>query len=137
MDIQKGLTGINETARGFVGAKIKLGKTLAGRPRAIFDIACGVTDESLGKYPTWRHCVVYDDYALALSKLKPGNLVHVSGWVTTENMIDEYYKPIIDVNTGLVIKIEKLICYKAEIKEYLKTINNKQLPLAVGQASGK
>jgi hypothetical protein len=127
----KGLTGIHEFARGFVGAKIKYGQTLNGRPRVFFDIACGLTEEAHGKYPTWRHCVVYDVSALALKNLKPGDLVHCNGWVSTEYMLDEYYRPIVDANTDLPIKIEHLICYKAEIKDYVKKFNISQLSLGV------
>lgn len=137
MSESKGLTGINEIARGFVGGKVKFGTTINGRPKIYFDIACGITDESTGHYPTWRHCVLYDNNALELKGLKPGNLVRVSGWVTTEYMLDEHYKPIVDVNTGLPIKMERLICYKGEILNYVKKIKENQLPLAVGQASGK
>ena len=65
MSKERGLTGIRETARGFVGSKPApvFDNTRNGRNRVRFIIACGKTNEDLGKFATWRFCVGYDDIA--------------------------------------------------------------------------
>lgn len=120
---EKGLTGIREFARGFVGSKPApvFDQTKAGRKRVKFIIACGMTNENMGKFPTWRFCVGYDDIATKyLAGLKVGDLVHVHGWLSTEWLTDEYYKPVRDERENIV-KREYLIVFKAEIKQHEKS----------------
>jgi len=118
---EKGLTGIREDARGFVGSRPppEYDRTKKGRPRIKFCIACGKTDEESGKYPTWRFCIGYERIAEILKGVKVGNLVRVSGWVATEALLDEYYKPVLD-EFDRPQKREVLIVYKAEIMQYDK-----------------
>jgi len=113
---EKGLTGIREDARGFVGSRPapKVDSTLNGRSRIAFCIACGKNNEKAGKFPTWRYCVGYDQVAKDLSKLKVGDLVKVNGWMITEWQTDEYYKPVLD-DKGKIRTREILVLYKAEI----------------------
>lgn len=127
--MSRGLTGIEETARGFVGKTVSFGKTLTGKPKLRFDIACGDSDEQLGKYATWRHVFMSGDIALKLKDLKTGDLVKVTGWVETEGIFDDYRKPIVDINTGLPVKVEHLICFKGEKLEHEKKPREKQLDL--------
>lgn len=118
----KGLTGIQETARGFVGSKPApiFDETRKGRKRVRFIIACGKTNEECGKFPTWRFCVGYDDIATKhLKGLKVGELVKVWGWLSTEWLTDEYFKPVRDDNEN-VIKRDFLILFKAEILPHAK-----------------
>lgn len=120
-DKEKGLTGIREDARGFVGSRplpLK-DKTTKGRARIKFIIACGKNDENTGKLPTWRFCVGYDKVTDDLDKVKVGDLVKVSGWLTTEFLLDEYYKPVYD-NWDHHRTRECLVLYKAEIVDYQK-----------------
>ena len=119
----KGLTGIREDARGFVGSKpppIHDTTTKNNRTRIRFNIACGRNQEELGKFTTWRQCVAYSAVADILKALRVGDLVKVSGWVTTECVRDEYYKPVQD-SEGRTKQREYLIVYKAEIIEREKT----------------
>lgn len=115
--MSKGLTGIEETARGFVGKTVRYDKTLQGRPRLRFDIACGEADEPNGKYATWRHCFFYGDHATNLKDIKTGDLVKVSGWVVTEAILNDYSQIIMD-KEGFPVKMEKLICFKGEKLEH-------------------
>jgi len=121
MTEEKGLTGIREDARGFVGSypQPKVDYTKSNRARIKFSIACGRSDKGNGKYPTWRFCVAYSEIAESLRTLRVGNLVRVSGWVSTEWQIDEYYKPVVD-ERGVIQTKEFLIVYKAEVVEYQK-----------------
>lgn len=121
MTKEKGLTGIREDARGFVGSRPapEYDRTKNGRPRIKFCIACGKTNEDDGKYPTWRYCIGYDKVAEILKDIKVGNLVKVSGWVSTESQVDEYYKPVLD-EFDRPKKREVLILYKAEVAQYDK-----------------
>ena len=118
---EKGLTGIHEVARGFVGRTPvpKLDTTKNGRSRIRFTIACGQNNESSGKFPTWRYCIAYGQVAEQLSNLKTGMLVKCIGWLSTEAMLDEYYRPITD-DKGLPQRKEHLILHEAEIIEYDK-----------------
>ena len=118
---EKGLTGIREDARGFVGShpQPKMDYTKQGRARLRFSIACGRSNKQNGKYPTWRFCIAYGEVAESLKELKTGDLIKVSGWVSTEWQIDEYYKPVVD-DRGVIQIREFLILYKAEITEYQK-----------------
>jgi len=86
MTNKTGLSGIREHAQGFVGRWIKYDTTQNHKPRLRFDLACGKTDEAAGKLVTWRHCIVYGDIAVKLQNIKAGDLVSVSGWVTTEKV---------------------------------------------------
>lgn len=133
-DTVKGLTGIREEARGFVGRRgLKYDETSKGRPRIRFDIACGKSDEENGQYTTWRHCVGYDRVAELLKDIKQGYLVKCQGWVKTEAVLDEYYKPVID-EKGIAVKREYLILFAATISTPENTDSERQLSLAVGQA---
>lgn len=118
---EKGLTGIHEVARGFVGRTPypKLETAKNGRPKIKFTIACGVREEESGKYPTWRYCIAYGDIAVKLKELKTGMLIKCIGWVSTQAMLDDYYKPVKD-DKGMPVKKEYLILHEAEIKEYEK-----------------
>ena len=51
--------------------------------------------------------------------LKVGNLVRVMGWLSTEQVTDEYFKPVRD-ELGRVTKRDFLILFKAEIVEHTK-----------------
>jgi len=127
----KGLTGIEETARGFVGKTVSYSKTLQGYPKLRFDIACGDEDAETakqGKYPTWRHCFMSRDLAFSLKDLKTGDLVKVSGWVQTEAIFNDYGQVIIDKD-GFPVKMEKLICFKGEKLAHEKKPQEKQLDL--------
>jgi hypothetical protein len=128
--MSKGLTGIEETARGFVGKTVSYGKTLSGKPKIRFDIACGDSDEQNGKFSTWRHVYIYGDVAFSLKDLKHGDLVKVTGWVQTEGLFNEFHQAIIDQSTGLQVKTEKLICFKGEKVSYEKKPQEKQLEFA-------
>lgn len=112
----KGLTGIREVSRGFVGNRPNpvYDTTIRGRPRIRFDIACGKPEENVGKFATWRHCVGYDVIAQKLKSLKVGDLVSCQGWVSTEWMKDEYQKPILD-DEGRYRTKEYLILFQAEV----------------------
>lgn len=133
MNKKEGLTGAKETVKGFVGRVIKYDKTLNGKPRLTFDMSFGVRNESLGKYETWRHAFLYGDLAVKLKDIKSGDYVKVSGWISTEIFMNQYFQPQKDKD-GFPIKIEKLICWDAEIMEHQKKSSEQQLPLAVGQA---
>lgn len=119
MTSEKGLTGIREDARGFVGNRPapKYDTTRVGRSRIKFCIACGQSNESVGKYPTWRFCVAYAGIADYLKDLRVGNLVKVSGWVSTEILKDELNQPVLNEKDRTKTK-EHLIVYKAEIVDY-------------------
>lgn len=133
MTEQQGLTGIKEEARGFVGRRgLKYDETKKGRSRMKFDIASGISDYTNNKYPTWRHCVAYDALADKLKDIKPGDLVKVAGYIVTEAILDEYYKPKKD-STGEIITVEYLICKSGMTAEHQKL--QKRLSLEVGQAS--
>ena len=132
-DKKEGLTGAKEIVKGFVGKVIKYDKTLGGKPRLTFDLSFGQRDESAGKYETWRHVFLYGEHAVNMKDVKTGDYVTVSGWVSTELFMNEYYEPVKDKD-GFPVKIEKLICWNAEKLEYKKKPVAEQLPLAVGQA---
>ena len=118
---EKGLTGIREDARGFVGNRPLpvLDRTMNGRSRIAFIMACGKNDERSGKFPIWRYCVGYDKISDNLANLKVGDLVKVSGWLTKEYQLDEYYKPVLDINGNKQYR-EVMVLYKAEIHAYEK-----------------
>lgn len=116
----EGLTGIREDARGFVGGKPILDNTRNNRDRIRFDIGCGKNETEKGRFTTWRHCVAYDKVADDLKLLAVGNLVKVSGWVRTECLRDDYYKPVLDAD-GRTKQKEYLILYKAEITVHERT----------------
>lgn len=129
---EKVLTGIKEEAVGFVGSRgLRRDETQKGKLRIRFDLGCGVNDESDNKYPTWRHCVAYGTLAAKLKVIRPGSLLTVLGWVSTEARLDEYYKPQKD-NAGKIVTNEFLICRNVMITEHVKLQST--LPLAVGQA---
>lgn len=131
----KGLTGIREEARGFVGSKPPpiYDSTKNDRPRIRFNIACGQNKEEAGKYTTWRYCIGYDAVAQILKNLQIGDLVKVSGWITTECLKDDYYKPITD-SDGRTKTREFLVLFRAEITEYRKQ-HELQPPLLAGVSS--
>ena len=129
---EKVLTGIKEEATGFVGSRgLKRGETKKGKIRIRFDLGCGVNEETNNKYPTWRHCIAYGNLAEKLKAIRPGSLLTVIGWVSTEARLDEYYKPLKDAN-GKIITNEYLICRNVMVTEHEKIQST--LPLAVGQA---
>lgn len=118
---EKGLSGIHETARGFVGSRPapKFDSTRQGKSRIRFCIACGQNDEQQGKFPTWRFCVGYGAVVDKLRGLRVGNLVKASGWVSTEWETDEYSNPVQN-ERGVTRTRETLILYDAEVVEYEK-----------------
>lgn len=120
--VEKGLTGIREDIRGFVGSKPapKRDQTIKGRPRIKFCLASGKTDENAGKFPVWRFCIGYDKVYDDLKGLHVGSLVKASGWLVREWVVDEYYKPVINSNTGNYETREYLMLYKAEICDHQK-----------------
>lgn len=122
----KGLTGIKETAIGFVGKTSGLVKTKAGKPTIKFDLACGENKPEENKYPTWRHCVAYGDKAISLAGLSKGSYVKVFGWVKTEALLDEEYHPVL--NDGVTQLREYLILYSGEILEHVKS-KEEQIPM--------
>jgi len=79
-----GLSGIREQAQGFVGSWVKKDETQGHVKRIRFDLGCGKPDENRGKLVTWRHCIAYGKVADKLNEIKQGDLVNVTGWVTTE-----------------------------------------------------
>lgn len=118
---EPGLTEIKETARGFVGNRPppKFDRTMRGnRPRVVFCIACGKPDEAKNKLVTWRYCVGYDKVAAAMAGLKVGDWVRVMGWLSTEAVTDNYYRPIVE--NGVTKKREVLVLFQAEILKYQK-----------------
>lgn len=116
-----GLTGIDEVCRGFVGSRPKpaFDFTLDRKPRVKFNIACGITDESLGKFPVWRYCVAVGKPAELLRGIAIGRLVKVTGWLACEAQRDEYYKIVKD-EQGNPQTLTYLVVVKAEILEYVK-----------------
>lgn len=117
MDNEHGLTGIEENGRGFVGRyNIKFSKTESMRDRMRFDLASGDTDISALKVSTWRKCIAYDDIAVNLRDLIPGDHIRFRGYVKTEIQRDGKQRPVFDKNKP--VTIEYLIITHAEILEY-------------------
>ena len=85
-DNKTGKSGIREQAQGYIGPWIKVDHTQDHKMRVRFDIGCGKPDEKRGKLVTWRHCICYGKIAEQLQDIKQGDLVKVSGWVTTERI---------------------------------------------------
>lgn len=77
-----GMTGAEENIRGHVG-NFYIKKTAEGRPAIYFDISWGINDIPNRKFNTWRHCIAYDKLAESLDKLKSGDFLKVTGWITT------------------------------------------------------
>jgi len=122
----KGLTGIREEARGFVGRKPLFDFTKKGRARIRFDIYCGENNIEAGEYSTLRHCVAYGEQAENLKLLDKGSLVKCVGWITSEHLRDENNNIVIYNGTSKII--ERLILYKGEVQSYEKS-DGTQLPL--------
>ena len=117
MDNERGLTGIEENGRGFVGRyNIKFSKTANSRDRMRFDLAFGDTDLPSLTVPTWRKCIAYDDIAVNLRDLKPGDHIRFQGYVKTEVQRDGKQKPVFDQKKP--VTIEYLIITRAEILVY-------------------
>lgn len=117
---EKGITGIQEIVRGFVRSSPEPHFDTTknkGRPRVRFAVTIGKHNEDAGLYATTRYCVGYDQVAKTLSGLKPNDLVKLYGWVKTEAVLDDYYRPLRDGH-GYVITREYLILYKAEIRQF-------------------
>lgn len=113
MTEKKGITGIKETATGFLGANPKIDRTRKdNKTRIRFNIACGENIPQQYKYPTWRFCVAYSPTADSLIGIKKGSLVKVRGWIRTECLRDENGHPI--VRDGVPEKIEVMILYEGE-----------------------
>lgn len=134
MVLSEGLTGIKEKATGFVGRQPLADKTISGKSRMRFELACGENKEEFNKFTTWRHCIVYGDKIEPIKNIKKGDLVTVHGWVTTEAVLDEEGKQLL--REGRIVTREYLILYSGEIQDY-KQSPEKQLPLVVGLASKK
>ena len=112
MTENKGLTGIEENIRGFVGAKaIIRDKTLGGRSRIFFDLCSGIENLRAGVYPTWRHVICYGQAADNLAKITKGCYVEVIGFVQTSVMKDGAGNIIVE--NGIPLKEERLISEKA------------------------
>lgn len=108
----KGLTGIDENIRGFVGGKeIVRDKTLGGRSRIFFDLCAGVEKLQDGKFPTWRHIIVYGQAADDLKDIIKGCYVEVVGFVQTVAMRDK--AGLIISADGILLKEEHVISEKA------------------------
>lgn len=111
---EKGLTGISETARGFIGRSILFDKTQRGRDRVRFDIYCGETKPELNKYPVIRFCVGYDAEIIKLMRdARRGSLVKVWGWLSAEGKKDDNGET--EMANGRVQLRETLILYKVEV----------------------
>lgn len=81
--------------RGFVGTRgLKFDKTKDGRPRMRFDLCAGDTDKAKNKYPVWRHIVLYGELAQRFSKVRPGKLISVEGWLIPHVKMDSARRPI-------------------------------------------
>lgn len=126
---RKGLTSCDETIRGFLGQNPRYDMTANGRLRLRFQAACTPNDEAHYKFPIWRNVVLYDELAQAMSKIKKGSYVQISGWLTKEAKRDEngriFYKD------GEIVNVEILIGRKALELEH--TINQSTLPLALSK----
>lgn len=130
---EKGLTGIREVARGFVGRqRLSYDRTSNGKTRLRFDLACGITNPEFNKYSTWRHCVAYGPVADLLRTIKVGDLVRVCGWVSTEAVLNDYMQPLIE--NGKMVFHESLVLFDGDILEHDMTKTIRQLPLEVEQA---
>jgi hypothetical protein len=112
----KGLTEVKETMRGFVGTRgLSNQPANNGRQRIRFDLVAGNTDLSKLIYPTWRHCVGYDDVAIQLSELKSKEYLKIEGYLKTEIRRDAGGKPMflyngepITVDIFMVQKVTRL-----------------------------
>lgn len=107
----KGITGISETARGFLGRNPQVDKTKKdGKTRIRFQIACGHNQPERYKYAIWRYCIAYGDVADGLTDIRKGSLVKVRGWLTCEVVRDDNGFPVI--HDGVPEKREYLILYE-------------------------
>lgn len=120
MSKERGLTGIEERARGFVGGvqSIKFYYVGTGRACLRFDISCNKPDAEKLKFTIWRHCVVYGEMAEDFKNIRPGDLVAVRGWLELEARRDDYGRPIVE--DGQIVKRETLICWEIGKREHEK-----------------
>lgn len=121
MTKEKGLTGIIENVRGFVGNRPMplFDITTKGKSRIKFIMACTQEDERHNRLTLWRYCVGYDKTAEKIKDIKPGDRVRAMGSLIREYALDEYYKPQLDSNGNRIIR-EVLLLYKAELADYEK-----------------
>jgi len=121
-----GLSGIREQAQGFCGRWVELKYTQSHKLRLKFDLGCGKVDDRKGRLITWRHCVCYGELAEKLQNVKQGDLVRVTGWVTTER-VSKPDEPL--------EKKEYLILFSGDIldKNNLDDVKHYQLAFTTGQ----
>jgi len=135
----KGLTGITEKIRGYVGGKtiVRRRAVSSGRSTIFFDLYCGI--EKNGAFPTIRHCIVYGQAADNLKDITKGFYVEVAGFIQTVGLRNK--AGVLIMSDGVVLREERLISEDAHIipKDIHRT--GRQLPFGgeslalVGQTS--
>jgi hypothetical protein len=68
---------------GHAGIKSFYNETTDGRNRLYFDVSWGINDIASHRFNTWEHCIAYDRFAEYLKNIKPGDYLHIIGYVVT------------------------------------------------------
>jgi hypothetical protein len=121
-----GLTGADESCKGFLGSAPYFRNTSDGKLSCFFDVGFGVNDPLSGRHGTWRHCIAYSDIAEKMRGMRGGAFLKVAGWITTNPVWDSSGKRAYSLD-GKPVTREYLIVNEVIRLTREKTKQTKQL----------